>query len=231
MDEHRWERIGAALGVLVVIVIVVAAFLTGSPPKSTASDDKIKAYMLDKRGAMLAQSFLIAIALGLFLWFVGLVRGVLRRAEGHSHLADVFFGAALVNSALTFAAVAMNAGLVYKALPGTSDGVARMVYDMSGMLFILAGVVWAVAAVAFAVTVFATHVLPSWTAWLAELSAVASVVGMFMIFSKTGSFSIEGTFSLVPFALSMLWILGTSVAMLRPEMAHAPTHRAAPSAI
>jgi hypothetical protein len=29
----------------------------------------------------------------------------------------------------------------------------------------------------------------------------------------------------------MLWILGTSVAMLRPEMAHAPTHRAAPSAI
>jgi hypothetical protein len=231
MDERRWERLGAALGVLVVVLVVVAVFLTGSPPKSTASDARIKAYLVDKRGAMLTQAFLIAFALALFLWFAGLVRGVLRRAEGHTHLADVFFGAALVNTAVTFGAAALNAGLVYKALPGTSDGVARMVYDMSGMLFTLAGVLWAVAAVAFAVTVFATEVLPSWTAWMAELSAVASIVGMFIIFSKTGSFSLEGTFSLVPFALSMLWILGTSVAMLRPEMAHAPTHRAAPSAV
>jgi hypothetical protein len=229
MDERRWERLGAVLGLVLVVVVIVAVFLTGSPPKPSDGDAAVKAYLVDKRGAYLAQAVMIAIGLGLFAWFVAVVRGVLHRAGGEMHMVDVFYGAALISIAVMLVAGALTIGLVYKALPGTNEGTARMVFDMSGAMFTLAGAVWAVGAFAFAAVVMATKALPRWTAWMAEAWGVTSLASIFMVLSKTGGFSLEGWFAFVPFALSMVWVLGTSIALLRPEMAHAPSHAASPA--
>ena len=43
MDERRWERLGAVLGLVLIAVVVVAVLLTGSPPKPTDSDATVKA--------------------------------------------------------------------------------------------------------------------------------------------------------------------------------------------
>jgi len=227
MDERRWERLGAGLGLVLVVVVIVAVFLTGSPPKPTDSDAQFKAYLVDHRGAYLTQAVLIAIGLALFAWFVAVVRGVLHRAGGEMHMVDVFYGAALVSIAVTLVACAMTIGLVYKALPGTNEGTARMVFDMSGAMFTLAGAVWAVGAFAFAAVTMATKALPRWTVWLAEAWGVTSIASVFMVLSKTGGFSVEGWFGFISFALSMVWVLGTSIALLRPEMATMPSRATA----
>jgi len=226
MDERRWERLGAVLGLVLIAVVVVAVLLTGSPPKPTDSDATVKAYLLDKRGAYLAQAVMIAIGLGLFAWFVAVVRGVLHRAGGDMYMVDVFYGAALISIAVTLVACAVAIGLVYKALPGTNAGTARMVFDMSSVMFTLAGAIWAVGAFAFAAVVMQTNALPRWTVWLAEAWGVTSLASVFMVLSKTGGFSVEGWFGFLPFALSMVWVLGTTVALLRPEMAQAPAPQA-----
>lgn len=216
MDERRWERLGAVFGLLAVVLIVVAVFLTGTPPKPTSTDAQVKAFLVDKRGALLTQVVLLTIAMGLFLWFLATVRGALRAAEGgYTHLTDVFWGAAIVNAALVIIGTGAVIALVYKSLPGTDDGVARMMYDLGGVMIALAGIVSAVSALAFAVVVLTTRVLPRWAGWLAGLSAVAAIVGAFVVFSKTGAFSVEGAFGLVPFALAMLWTAGTAVALLQ----------------
>jgi hypothetical protein len=101
-----------------------------------------------------------------------------------------------------------------------------MVFDMSGMTFTLAGAVWAVAAIAFVAMVMATNALPRWTAWIGEAWAVTSIASVFMVLSKTGGFSVEGWFGFIPLVVSMVWVLGTSVALLRPEMATMPSHAA-----
>ena len=48
MDDSKWERWSALGGVLFVVLILVAGFLPGSPPKTSDSAGKIANFITDK---------------------------------------------------------------------------------------------------------------------------------------------------------------------------------------
>jgi hypothetical protein len=85
-----------------------------------------------------------------------------------------------------------------------------------GVLIGLWGFIMAATAFAYAFCVFVSGVLPRWTAYLAVLAVAVSLVATAGVFFRTGPFCLEGGFSAwAPAVTTLLWYLGTSIAMLR----------------
>ena len=216
MRDRDWDRFGAFAGIVAVIVFVVSVFLTGSPPKPTATNEAVRAFMLDKRSGILSQVWLTVLGVVLLVWFTGAVRSVLRRAEGDTgHLANVFFGLGVLASAILAVGLLPQAAFVYKVGDAASAELARFVFDLGGTAFLLGGFALAGAAGLYAVLVLGTGALARWTAWIGLAAAVADLVGTFGVFLKTGAMSLEGTFGFVPFGLTMIWVVAVSIAMIQ----------------
>jgi hypothetical protein len=87
-----------------------------------------------------------------------------------------------------------------------------------GVLIGLWGSFMAATAFAYAYCVFTQGVLPRWTAYLAVLALAVNLLGTAGVFFRTGAFSIEGGFSAwAPATSTVLWYLGTSIAILRTK--------------
>ena len=53
MDESRWERFGAASGVIFIVLLVAATFMVPQPPHIDATTAKIARYVSSHRRAIL----------------------------------------------------------------------------------------------------------------------------------------------------------------------------------
>src|ERR1700704_4099555 len=82
MDDSKWERWSALGGILFVVLILVSAFLPGSPPKTSDSAAKIAKFVVDKHDELRWAAYLGALAAVPLFWFAGAVWRLLRRAEG-----------------------------------------------------------------------------------------------------------------------------------------------------
>ena len=216
MRDRRWDRFGAAAGVVLVVIGIAAVVIVGTPPTPDDSDQAFKDFFLSKRDRLLTQAWLLGLGAVLFLWFAAAVRSVLRRAEGDTgHLADLFLAGAAVITALLLAGMAVQVALANQVADRLAPEVVRFAFDLGVAMTVLFGLVGALLAIAYAAVVFVTDVLPRWSAWLAVLAAVVNVVGSFVLFNDDGAFSLEGTFGAFAFAVTMLWFLGTSIGMLQ----------------
>jgi hypothetical protein len=217
MRERRWDRFGAVAGIAFVLLAVVAAILTGSPPKPADADQVFKDFFIDKHDQLVTQAWMYALSAPFLLWFATTLRRVLRRVEGdEGYLADLFLVGTTANAALLAAAMAMQVAIASVAERLSPEIVRGLGIDFGAALVALFGFIVAITAFAFAAVVLATSALPRWTAWLAVVALVLNVVGTVGVFADDGAFSIEGGFTVfVPFLATMLWYLGTAIAMLR----------------
>src|SRR2546425_712695 len=104
MDERRWERLAAVSGIGFAAAVLVGSFLPGTPPKPDDPISKIQAFFVDHRTKYLASVLVFGAGLAFFLWFLGVLRSVLRRGEGGTgRLSALAFGAGLVVAAVAFA--------------------------------------------------------------------------------------------------------------------------------
>jgi len=206
-------------GIVFVVLVVVASFLTNDMPGEDASDTAWVSYYADagnRHGEEVA-FFLIAIAGLCFLQFLGSLRGVLARAEGEPAritTAAIASGAAFVTLAVAAHVVGSaqawavtHFGLLdYHVDPQT----ARLLASLAFMLFVMSLFAAAGMALAVATIAFQWQVFPTWLTWLSALAMIAGLVGYFAY----------------PSVVVLLWILALSVWMLSPSRAtpaRAPT--------
>src|SRR2546430_7427859 len=109
MNSRRgWEQYAGVAGILFVLLNVAAAFLPGAPPKPDASLAQFRAYYTDHRGAVLLGCYLGGLASIFSLWFIVVLRDVLRRAEG----GDAPLSAIVLAAGVLTNAMALNGALV-----------------------------------------------------------------------------------------------------------------------
>jgi hypothetical protein len=107
----------------------------------------------------------------------------------------------------------------YRGQEGMDPHLAAALLDMNEVSFVLT---WAIAAVllaATAVVVLRSGALPRWLGWSAIVLSPALLVGV----------AFATSFGFVPYVLSMVWIVATSIVLIRRAGGPPPTEKTRPS--
>jgi hypothetical protein len=210
--SDRVIRAAGLAAVLFVVLILISAFVAGAPPSADASADKIRAFLVDHRSALLISNFLGLLAIPLVVWFVV----VLREVVLGDRLANAL-GTAAVAGILITAPMAMAGGAI-SVSPLYADGVAgklgddtvRIVFEAQNLLFASTSAGIVLFAVAAALAIRRSGALPAYTMWVGLLAAALNVVAMFSTLSAGASG--VGFLGLIGFALFLLVAGGTMAA-------------------
>jgi hypothetical protein len=224
MAEDRWERLGAATGILFVIFAVAALLFVSTPPEPGASTEEVVAYSVENRDGLLIQSYLFGLSGIFFLWFLGSLRAYLRRAEGDTgRLSAVAFGAGIATFSSFGTGTGIAAAVAYsiagQADPGVTEALSRVVtLAFTGTAFPL------IVLVASTVLVGGrTKSLPRWHGLLGWGLLPVALVSSLATFFSEGPFAPGGLYGYVFFGVFLLWVLGASIHLTRQAGRPAPS--------
>jgi hypothetical protein len=210
------ERFAPLIGVLAVVLTVIGIVLPGSTPDFLDKPQEIADFYADDSGKLIAAAYIGLLGTVAFLWFLGVLRSRLRRAEGpHGRLSTTALGGGIVAAAMFLLVDGFNlAGALRADEDGRIDpAVAATLYDMSGLSISLAAFGASVLVVATAALAFRTRVLPRWLGWISVLLGIGLLTPISYIF--------VGIF--------LLWLLAVAVLLfLQPvadETASTPVAR------
>lgn len=211
-------RLGGIAGIGYVLIALIAAGLPGVPPPADGKATTYQNYFIEKHDLLVTQAWMYALAAPLLLMFAVAVRRILRNAAEDSDLSELFVFASTAIATLLLVAMAMQIAVGQRAQSLPAEVVYTVGAHFVGVLIGLWGFLMAAAAFAYAVCVFAHGALPRWTAYLAVLALVVNLVSTAGVFFHSGAFCLEGGFSAwAPAASTVLWYLGTSIAVLRTQ--------------
>jgi hypothetical protein len=186
------------------VVLVIPSFL--SPPDSpiaTSGTQDVIDYFTDRQDSILTLNGLLLIFAFFFLWFLGMLHGVLQDAEGEGY----GFSSVLLAGGLLFIALVLAGAAVEIVYPATIARFENFQQDAQlGFLSLaLSGWVYRFAFVGMAAVIAATSVvlrsgvLPRWLGWAGLLVALVALLRFLGPLSAW---------------LTLLWVVAVSVLML-----------------
>src|SRR5215208_5778338 len=197
-------RLGGVCGILFVILLVPGVLVARPDvPDAKLGAQQVLDYFDDKQGALLIGNGLSFIFAAFFLWFLGVLHGVLRSAEGeYSGLSSAGLAGGVMFVVLETAGASVE--IIHPASTSRFENflpdaqLAFVSQALSGWLYSFAWVGLAILLSATSLVALGTGFLPRWLAWAGFLAALVAVLKF-----------------LVPHAtLALLWILAVSVLMI-----------------
>lgn len=224
MANDRYERYGAASGVLAVILIIVGFGIgaSGFPDIDAPAGDWLT-FVTDNQSQIQFGATIAALGIFFLIWFLGSLRSALRVAEGGTgRLSSIAYGGGLVGAAaLTFTLAAFEAAAFRT---DASADTVRGLFDLSTVSAApaMAGVTALFAATAIVGYRYRPFAAP--VAGFAALAAIAQPLALGAGATDHGAFSGEGVLGLyVPIVTFAIGLITVSVALTR--QAGAPAAR------
>src|SRR5438093_2392272 len=116
MSSSGARQLDAASGIAFVILMSVALFLPGPPPKADDSIGTITAMLVEQRRAFLVGGYVAGLAVLCYLWFLGSVwRHLTTGTRDQTGLAIAACGGGLLAVTLTLLGSAIFSGVAFKA--------------------------------------------------------------------------------------------------------------------
>lgn len=224
MHDRNWERVAGYAGLAAVLLFVVPTFVgAGTMPKASDRDAVFKTYLLSHHAFVMRGMWLSTLGAVLVVWLGSGIRSALRRHDSEGgHLATLVFALFVAAGVVLGISNALTGGLAYKAVAGTSAATVRTIFDTGAfMTTTMLGLVTTLAASVLAVASLATRTLPRYVGVTSAAAAAVNLAGSLTIFTSRGFFSLEGAFGFVGLAVTMVWIVSLSIALIRPAMAGA----------
>ena len=210
MSDRSLERMGAACGILYVVLTYVGSSIGGLESSTP-------------------RTVLVFLGLIIFLFFLGSLWGALRRAEGAGGwLSTTVFGAGLMSVTINMGSIAPVLAARYRSPGGLDPQLSRSLLDIEEASYFIAFLPLAVLLAAFAIIAIRSGDLPGWLGWLAAALSAAFLAG-----GLVGSANLASELAQVPMLVYPLWVIATSVVLVRrageprPAETAAPTGRAA----
>jgi hypothetical protein len=212
MSDRLWQRLGAACGIVYVVLLIGGGSIEGN--------------------TFGIAFFVEILAFLAFLFFLGNLWSALRRAEGGSGwLSATAFGAGLMSVTIKVASAAPVLAARYRAGDGLDPQVARTLQDINDASFYLSFFPLAVLLAAFAIVAIRSGALPKWLGWIAAALGLVFIVG-----GMSGSVDLHSEWAGLPMILFTFWVIAASVVLIRragaprPAEKEMPVRQAAPMA-
>ncbi|MBV9737097.1 MAG: hypothetical protein JO177_02905 [Candidatus Eremiobacteraeota bacterium] len=220
MYNVRVERSAGYAGIAFVVVGIIATFLTGITPTTSASSSEITAYLAGMHVRWLIAAWLVFPALAFFLWFIVQLRAFLRLVPGEddglpAYMVATGIVAAVFLLIVTLIEVALGSRLAADIAPAALPTLWDL-FNAGDALFLMP----------VAVTIFAAShsarrhgSMPAWAVYWGYFAALTCALSSISIFFRSGFFTLGGAGSLllggIPFAI---WVILTSLILIgRPR--------------
>lgn len=215
MSNNLWQRLGAASGIVYVLVILGPDLIPRDQSQEvtiTTAQAMAQSCATVTAAQLTDAIYPITHILGylFFLLFLGSLWSALRRAEGgDGWLSAAAFGGGLVSLAIRLSSATVSLAAVHNSCAGMDPQLWQVLTnDVGGAALFLSFFPLAVLSVACAVISIRFSALPRWLGWMSAVVAVALLTD-----------GIAGTISArdvgLSFLLFMLWILAASIALMR----------------
>ena len=215
MRMTRWnsDRIAAASGIAFVVLAIAAALVGGPPPDVKDRAAEVVDYYRDYRTGLLIGSYLSGLAYVTFVWFAAVLA---RRiwAAGEQRLAAVAFGGALLAVAAVLVADTVNYSLAWRGAEDASAETVKAVYDVQALFFTRLWFATAVLSLATAIAAGRARLLPQWYVLLSAATGLWHLVPGAAT-AREGFFSPQGPPGFIAYLLFLLWVLVTSILLVR----------------
>ena len=218
MNDVKWERYGAAAGLLFVVLVVVGSLIPGAPPSPDDSVREIANYYEDHTGAIKVGAFLTGLAAVAFLWFLGSLWSTLRRSEDTRRLATIATGGGIVGLITVITSIALNATVALAIdSTGATQGVnPKFIYLLSGTIAGMGNFGVAVLVAATGIAALRTGVFPAGLGWASLVIALGWIVAGLIVATDAAAIF---TIGFIVFLVWLIWVLVISFFLYRPEPA------------
>ena len=205
LDARAAVRSGGIGGILFVVLAIPSFLSAPDTPVVTSGPQDVIDYFNGRQDGILTNNGLLLIfAAFFFLWFLGVIYGVLRGAEGEGYgFSPVALAGGVLFIALILAGAAVE--IVYPATLARFEDFQQdaqlgfLSLALSGWMYRFAFVGMSALIAATSVTALRTGVLPVWVGWAGFLFAI---VALLRILGPLGAW------------LSLLWIIAVSLLMV-----------------
>ena len=218
MVGKRWSLVGATSGV-VFFVLVVASFFTPDTPDADDPTSEIVASIADDRGAHLFSAYLTFLATLFFLAFTAALWSRLSAAEHEPGAAILVLLGGLGSSLMILVANGVFLALIEAADEGREPEAVRALFELDEVMFIGIGITSAAFYAGVALSALQTRSLPAWLGWIAAGLAVVFPVVLLGVFSESDEGGVLGWIFFIAVLVNFLWVLATSIVMLREARA------------
>jgi hypothetical protein len=221
----NWARCTSASGYVVVVFGIAGAALERGGPPLNAPVDQTVAFFSTYRGELLAQSLMFVLSAGAYLWFFGVLRTFLVRAEGApGMLSTIAFGAGIVSAGIQMVFQGFQVALAVASNHPVEATVAALVSNVTLALSVIAYVPLAVMFAAVAVVSLHDQAFPAWLGWLSAFASMAHVLMSIGLIVEDGPLVPGGMLTYGLYAVSFLWLVATTTVMVvRSGRPHAST--------
>jgi len=205
------RRLGALAGVAFIVLFIVGIALEGSEPKLTATAAKVTSFYASHHSKVLVADVLIAVAFVSLVIWAAVLAGELRAAGQHAGAGALLASVGSV-AAVAVVAAAAEIGLDQAAVRSTDPGFIHGGYLIESYVTVLLFLFIVAAAGATALT--SAGLFPVWYRWLTGLVGVLAILGGISV-KASGFFSPMGGATAISGVAAWVWVLATSVLLLR----------------
>jgi hypothetical protein len=223
MEKGTASQIGAATGIVAVILLVVGFSIFGSDiPKADEAAGQWQAFFVDHQNRIQAALTIVGIGLFFFLWFLGSVRDAIAAAEGGGErLASIAHGGGLIAATCLLVGVSAYGAAAFHPL-AAGPQVTHALADFAGIIAAPAAAAFTAFFAATAVAGYRRAALPAPVAGISATAAIGQLFAFPTIATDHGAFAPDGGLGLwvpfITFAVGVLVISGTLASRAgRPE--------------
>lgn len=218
MSNRQLERIAAAAGIVGAMMTVAYVIM---PPNldTTSSASQVIEVVNAHREGILVKNLVGTLSFFPFLFFLGSLYSVLRRAEGDTGwLSLLAFGGGLALTAIHAIESVLAYALAWHVGKDANTAVVQALSDIQNLVAYFYAVPLAVMLLATSLVAWRTRVFPRWIAWLGFAAAAIWLVGAIGVVDPQ-----HGPLTAIGFGgglvlFFLVWLPATSVAIMRaPE--------------
>jgi hypothetical protein len=233
MSDRTWERLGAASGIVAVLlfagafIILLVTDPIGEVPDIANAPEEAAGYLSDNETELKVQVLLNSLAIVAFLWFLGSLWSTLRAAEGGpARVSAIASAGGIAGAALVLMGFVFEASAVVNPA-GIQPEDSGLLYVLAAMSIGLGGSAFTVFFLAAGKVILKTGALPLAIGLLAFVAAAASALGFVSIFVDEGIFNpATGAFGFwVRFGAFVIWLAAASVTLTATVGARPPRSR------
>jgi hypothetical protein len=230
-----WERIGAATGIVFVVLFMIAFGLElhDFPDPGLVGADEIVMFIEAHQTRLGLVAILYAVSWTAFLWFMGSLRSRLAAVEPSQRLSSVAFGAGILTATLSLVMSGLRAEIVLADFTTAVEAAVTgrwALYDASGGFLGITPFPRAVTLGSASLVVLRFGGLPRWLGWLGVVSALVNLVGGFDYLAPSNvTYTGHPLADLISFVVWVLLASGTIVWSPSPASRSASSGRSGQS--